>query len=180
VTQAPEQSGRPPIRARSGRRPIPPLIFLLVLVVGALLVWWNVLHADQAKQGATSAACASAAKPPPKLDPQTVHLRVLNATDRSGFAQEVATKLQQRGFLVDEVGNDSSGRTVSGVGEVRHGSRGDQQAAYVALYVPSAQDYTDTRATAVVDVVIGPQFSDLATAEQVAAALTRPVKPSGC
>jgi hypothetical protein len=180
VTQAPEHSGRPPIRARSGRRPIPPLIFLLVLAVGALLVWWNVLHRDEATQGSTSAACASAAKPPPNLDPHTVHLRVLNATDRAGFAQDVAAKLQQRGFVVDEVGNDSSGRTVSGVGEVRHGARGDQQAAYVAVYVPSAQDYTDTRATAVVDVVIGPQFSDIASAEQVATALSRPAKPSGC
>ena len=32
MTQAPEQSSGAPVRARSGRRPLPPLIFLLVLL----------------------------------------------------------------------------------------------------------------------------------------------------
>jgi hypothetical protein len=168
------------VRARSGRRPIPPLIFLLVLAVAALLVWWNVLHKDQAQTGASAAACSSAAKPPPSMDPKTVHLRVLNATTQSGLAQDVASQLQQRGFVIDEVGNDSTGRKVSGVGEIRHGPRGADTASYVALYVQGATDYKDTRATTQVDVVVGPGFTGVATAEQVAAALRPGAKPSGC
>ena len=180
MSQGVEQASRPPVRARSGRRPIPPLIFLLVLAVAALLVWWNVLHKDAAQSGSSAAACSSAAKAPPSMDPKTVHLRVLNATDQAGLAQDVGSQLQQRGFVIDEVGNDSTGRKVSGVGEIRHGPRGTGTASYVALYVHGATDYKDTRATAQVDVVVGPGFAGIASPEQVAAALSPGAKPSGC
>lgn len=180
MTQGLDQTGRPTVRARSGRRPIPPLIFLLVLAVGALLVWWNVLRTD-GSGSAQSSACASATAAPPSLDPKQVHLRVLNGTDQQGLAQEVAGQLQSRGFVVDEVGNDSSGRKVSGAGETRHGPRGASTAAYVRLYLPGAGDYTDTRATSQVDVVIGPGFDKLASPQDVAAALSSAAKPSeGC
>jgi hypothetical protein len=180
VSQGVDQASRPPVRARSGRRPIPPLIFLLVLAVGALLVWWNVLHKDEGQSASSAAACSSAAKPPPSMDPKTIHLRVLNATDQSGLAQQVASTLHDRGFVVDEVGNDSSGRKVSGVGEIRHGPRGAETASYVALYLRGATQYQDTRATAQVDVVIGPSYDNVASPEQVAAALSPGAKPSGC
>ena len=57
----------------------------------------------------------------------------------------MATALQERGFVVDEVANDSSGREVTGVGELRHGPRGTDAAAYVRLYLPNSGDYLDTR-----------------------------------
>jgi hypothetical protein len=164
-------SDRPPVRARSGRRPLPPLIFLLVLAVAALGVWWYVLHRGDAAQQARDAACASAADAPPSLVPSTLSVRVLNATDQQGLAQTVAKDLQSRGFTVSEFGNDSSGRTIAGVGEIRHGARGRQSAAYLRVYLPGASDYLDTRATATVDLVIGPDFKQLATPDQVAAAL---------
>ena len=179
MSQGVDQASRPPVRARSGRRPIPPLIFLLVLLVGSLLVWWNVLHKDAGQSG-SSASCSSAAKPPPSMDPKTIHLRVLNGTTQPGLAQEVATQLQQRGFVVDEVGNDSTGRKVTGVAEVRHGPRGTETASYVALYVPGATDYKDTRATTQVDVVVGPGYDGVASPQQVSAALSPGAKPSGC
>ena len=42
------------------------------------------------------------------------------------------------------------------------------------LFLPGAGDYLDTRADATVDVVIGPEFTTLATADEVAAALAPP------
>jgi hypothetical protein len=69
------------------------------------------------------------------------------------------------------VANDSSGREVTGVGELRHGPRGNEAARLVRVYLPDAGDYPDTRADATVDVVVGPEFSTLASAEEVAAAL---------
>lgn len=180
MSQGVDQASRPPVRARSGRRPIPPLIFLLVLAVGSLLVWWNVLHKDAGQSDSSAAACSSAAKAPPSMDPKNVHLRVLNATNQAGLAQQVAAQFQQRGFVVDEVGNDSTGRKVSGTGEIRHGPRGTGTASYVALYVRGATDYKDTRATAQVDVVVGPGYNGVASQEQVAAALRPGAKPSGC
>jgi hypothetical protein len=59
---------------------------------------------------------------------------------------------------------------------VRHGRDADGASAarYVALYVPGAGDYTDTRATSQVDLVIGPGFrfpDDLASAADVKSSL---------
>ncbi len=169
-----ERSGRPPVRARSGRRPLPPLIFLLVLALAAAGVWWNVLRQHQAQEAEAAEACATAQQAPPSLDPTTLSIRVLNATDRGGLAQQVAGDLQARGFTVAEVGNDDSGREVAGPGEVRHGPRGADAARYLSVYVPGSTLYPDTRATAQVDLVLGPAFefpTSLAAAEQVAAAL---------
>ena len=162
---------RPPVRPRSGRRPLPPLIFLLVLAVAAVAVWWYVIRQEDQKVAAQQAACSTVAAAPPSLDPGTVTLRVYNATDTAGLAQTVAKALKERGFTVGEIANDTSGREVTGVGELRHGPRGTDAAAFVRLFVPGAGDYPDTRAAAMVDVVIGPDFSTLATPDQVAAAL---------
>ena len=165
---------RPPVRARSGRRPIPPLIFLLVLALAAAGVWWNVLRQHEAQSAEEAEACASAQEAPPSLDPTTLSVRVLNATDRGGLAQQVATELQNRGFTIAEVANDDTDREVTGPGEVRHGPRGTDAAAFVALFLPGAGNYPDTRATTQVDLVIGPEFewpTSLATPEQVAESL---------
>jgi len=172
VTQV---TGRPPVRARSGRRPIPPLVFLLVLALAAAGVWWNVIRKDAARQAEEAQACATAQAAAPSLDPTTVSVRVLNATDEAGLAQKVAGDLTGRGFVVAEIGNDDSGREVAGPGEVRHGPRGSDAAAFVALLLPGAGDYPDTRATETVDLVLGPEFvfpDSLATPEAVAAALS--------
>ncbi|MGY1670463.1 LytR C-terminal domain-containing protein [Geodermatophilus sp. SYSU D00710] len=161
----------PPVRRRD-RRPVPPLVFLLVLALAALGVWWKVLSDEGNRAEADEAACATAEAAPPSLDPSTLSVRVFNATDRAGLAQEVAAELQGRGFVVEEVANDPSDREVTGTGEVRHGPRGDESARYLALFLPGAGTFLDTRATAQVDLVIGPDFTELATPEQVAATLS--------
>jgi hypothetical protein len=168
-----EPSDRPPVRSRSGRRPLPALIFLLTLALLALGVWWNVLQQDSARDRARAAACSSASAAPPSLDPATVTLRVYNASEQAGRAGEVAAALQARGFVVSEIANDPRpDLEVAGVGELRFGPRGASTAQYVRLYVPGATDRADTRATAIVDVVLGPDFAGLASAEQVAATLS--------
>ena len=153
-----ERTDRPAVRARSGRRPLPPIIFLLVLAIAALGVWWNVFRTDSQHEAAQKAACSTASAAAPSLDPTTVHLRVRNATETQGQASKVAQALQALGFVVDQTDNDDSGRKVKGVGEIRFGPRGADTARFVGLYVPKATLYQDTRATAVVDVVIGPDF----------------------
>ena len=171
---------RPPVRPRSGRRPLPPLIFLLVLALAALATWWYVLRQEKQQVAQEEQACQSAEAAAPSLDPATIHLRVLNATDTAGLATTVGTSLSERGFVVDEVGNDSSGREVTGVGELRHGPRGADAADYMRLLLPGAGDFLDTRATEQVDVVIGPEFATLATPEDVAAALAPAKDAKAC
>ena len=175
-------AARPSVRPRSGRRPLPPLIFLLVLAVAAGAVWWTVVRQDNARNAEEAAACASAEMAPPALDPGTVSIRVYNATDEGGLAQRVADDLRARGFAVGEVANDPrSERVVEGVGEVRFGPRGRDQARFVAAYLPGAGDLQDTRATAEVDLVLGPQFTALASDDEVAAAVAQGADaPIGC
>ncbi|MGY2130193.1 LytR C-terminal domain-containing protein [Blastococcus sp. SYSU DS0617] len=165
---------RPPVRARSGRRPLPPLIFLLVLALVAFGVWWNVFRQDAARQAEQDAACETAESAPAALDPATVSVRVFNASDQAGIAQAVADDLGARGFTIAEVANDPTGREVTGVGEVRHGVGGKSTAAFLALYLPGAGLWQDVRATQQVDLVLGPDFvigESLATDDAVNAAL---------
>ena len=162
---------RPPVRPRSGRRPLPPLIFLVVLAVAAVAVWWYVIRQEEQHTAAHQAACSTASAAAPSLDPASITLRVYNATNTAGLATQVADALKARGFTVGEVANDTSGRTVTGVGELRHGQPGNDAADYVRLFIPGAGDYPDTRADDTVDVVIGPDFKTLATADEVAKAL---------
>ncbi|GAB3323478.1 hypothetical protein GCM10027451_47040 [Geodermatophilus aquaeductus] len=161
----------PPARPRRDRRPVPPLVFLLVLALAALGVWWKVLDDAGAREDAAQAACETAAAAPPSLDPGTVTVRVYNASDLAGKAQEVADQLTQRGFVVDEIANDPTDREVPGPGEIRHGARGTDAARYLALFLPGAGSFQDTRADARIDLVIGPDFPGLASPDDVAATL---------
>jgi len=169
---------RPP---GSRRRPLPALIFLLVLALAALFVWWNVLGDEHARNEAQAAACSSASEVPEPLDPATVTLNVYNASDKVGAAGQVRTTLESRGFVVTEAANDPTDNEVEGVGELRYGSAGSAAAAFMRLYLPGATDRRDTRATGTVDLVIGPDFTELATQEQVDAALAESASAqSGC
>jgi hypothetical protein len=172
VASSPAQSGRgpdrPPVRARSGRKPVPPLVFLLVLALATTAAWIWVFSSGHTT---TTASCTPAA---PSMAPGSVTVHVLNASQKQGAASAVAKELQARGFQVGAPDNDRSGRDVTGVGEIRFGARGRQQAAYLNAYLPGATRYQDTRATAVVDVVIGPDYQSLATQQQVTAAIEAP------
>jgi LytR cell envelope-related transcriptional attenuator len=174
-----EIADRRPSGARR-RRPLPGLIFLLVLALGALFVWWNVLSDEHARDEAQAAACSSATAVPDALDPASITLRVLNATDVAGQAGVVAQTMTSRGFTVSETANDPTDNKVTGVGELRFGPRGKKAAAFLALYLPGATNRADTRATDVVDLVIGPDFKALATQEQVDAALNPAAAKTGC
>lgn len=174
---APPQ-GRPALPRRvSSRRPIPPLILLVVLAVIALGVWFKVLQTEEARPAADDEACPT----PPAvtaLDTATIEVRVLNATPTEGLAAQVTAEFQGRGFVVTATDNDRSGRTVAGVGELRYGPRGAAQAAYTALFVPGITLTRDTRADALLDVVLGPEYAGLAANEAVAEALATPVTPT--
>ena len=165
---------------RRTRRPIPALVFLLVLALAALGVWFNVLSNEEEKDEARAAACSSAvAAVPAAVDPATVTVNVLNAGDVAGKAGEVATTLQSRSFVIGLRENDRSGNEVTGVGEVRYGPGREELARFVAVQLPGATLRQDTRAEATIDLVIGPTFAGLASPEAVEAALTPPTGAAG-
>lgn len=162
-------STRAPSR-RSLRRPIPPLIFLLVLALLALGVWWQVLQRDEERIAAAKPPCLSLSPGAPPIDPASVQLRVYNASRTEGLAMAVGAELSSRGLQVVGVANDPVDRDVQGVGEIRFGPAGVAQAIFIAANFPELLRVPDTRSDPVVDVAIGPGYTGLLPAEQVPAA----------
>lgn len=163
-------STRAPSR-RSLRRPIPPLIFLLVLALLALGVWWKVLQRDEERLAAAAPPCLSISAGAPAIDPATVQLRVYNASSTEGLAMAVGNELSSRGLQVVDVDNDPLDREVQGVGEIRFGPTALAQAIYIAANFPELLQVPDTtRSDTVVDVAIGPGYAGLVPPEQVPAA----------
>lgn len=155
---------------RSLRRPIPALIFLLVLALVAVGVWWQVLQRDEERLAAEPDPCATASAAPVAVDPAAVQIRVFNASEVEGLAAQVGTELVGRGLQVTEVANDPTDRDVQGIGEIRFGRGGSSQALFVAANFPGLLSVPDTRSNAVVDVALGPGFVGLVPLEQVPAA----------
>lgn len=164
-------SAAPAPSRRSWRRPIPPLIFLLVLALVAVGVWWQVLQRDEERRAAAPDPCATADAAPVSVDPAAVQIRVYNASDIEGLAAQVGTELQVRGLQVTEVANDPTERDVQGIGEIRFGQRGRSQALLVAANFPGLLSVPDTRSNAIVDVALGPGYAGMVPPEQVPAAL---------
>jgi hypothetical protein len=177
-----------PAGPRRARRPVPALILLAALSVLTLVVWWQVLHRGPDSVGAQT-TCQAPTLTAIALDPRTVKLRVYNATERLGLAKGVADQLRKRGFSIAATSNDPLGgsRRVQGVGELRYGPGGANQALLTSLYFPGIRLSQDPRTDAIVDVAIGPGYKTVANAAQVtqakqkAAAQARSgTVPAGC
>ncbi len=170
--------------ASSIRRPIPAIVFILLLSLVSGLVWWRVLHRDPAQgttTGATagSSSTASATKTPPRCvtvtgrppvwpAPKSVTVRVLNATNRSGLAGSVTKAMKKRGFKAVKPGDDAASADT----EVRYGPGGASAARLVQLYLPGSRLVSSTvkssvAKSGVVVVSLGTSYKALATSAQV-------------
>jgi hypothetical protein len=161
---------RPPGRRRT-RRPVPALVLLVALSVLAAVVWMRVLHRGAAESVAS--ACPGGSKTGVlTLDLRRVKVRVYNATERAGLARQVADQLRRRGFSIAATSNDplSETKVVAGVGELRYGAPGADQATLVSWQFPGIRLAEDPRTDAIVDVAVGPAYRRLATAAQVSQA----------
>lgn len=170
--------GRVP-RRRPVRKPAPVFILLGVLVVVAIIVWWQVFHPDNASGNRAALCNPKADANIAKMNPATVQVRIYNSTDTAGLAQGVSTELTKRKFKVVATSNDPLGREVKGVGEIRYGPDGAQQAAFVGFQVPGVKMLVDTRSGPVVDLAIGPEYKQLATPRAAAQAAQKAAKEAG-
>ena len=108
----------------------------------------------------TNASCNKTASNT-ALAPHDVTLNVYNATDKIGLAAAVALALQKQDFTIATVDNDPLGRTIPGVGEIRHGDSGLEGSALAAQRLPGAVLVLDSRMDASVDVVLGNKYKVL-------------------
>ena len=164
----------------SVRRPIPAVVFILLLSLLSAIVWYRVLNRSPASTPKASApathACVKkpATTTPTKAKPvawpatAAVHISVLNGTQRNGLAKSVATELKGRGFKIGAVTNDPTGPIA--VTQVRYGTTMATAARLLSLYLPGSTLVPNKTKTVTVVVSLGSSYSHLSTNAAVAKA----------
>jgi LytR cell envelope-related transcriptional attenuator len=163
------------------------------LAVLGLLGWGTLQLIDVftgGKKGtvaASKAGCRTKAAPAAQVralpKPGDITVNVYNATQRTGLAKDTADALKKRGFKIGAVGNAAKefDKKVKGTGILLGPADArNTSLAVLATQLTGAQQRTDTRKGATVDLIIGDAFKGLTTptaAQQALTALTAP-KPT--
>ncbi len=183
----------------SVRRPLPAVVFILLLSLLSAIVWYRVLNRTPAtadKGTATTTTSRSCAPKPatkttgkakttapsravPVVWPRTAAVRVivLNGTTRAGLAKSVAGQLRTRGFTISSITNDKVD-TVTAT-QVRYGPALATAAKLVQLYLPGSRLVPNSGKAATVTVSLGSSYSRLSTDAAVAKA-KRTTTTVGC
>lgn len=106
--------------------------------------------------------------------PDSVVVNVYNSTNRAGLASTVAQDLSLRGFRINKVENDPLGVSLRGVGEIRFGSKGVDNARLLQFYFPDAVMVEDDRSGPRIDISLGRGFEAVQDDGLVAASLASP------
>ena len=185
-----------PVRRTPARRP---RWLVVVLVVVSMLVLFAVgfaaalLLADQRQSTLVTAAedqaqgtpgealpepepCETTLVAPAEVlpRPDTVVVNVFNSTQRGGLAGTTAQQLSQRGFRINKVENDPLGVSLRGIGEIRYGPNGVDNARLLEFHFPGAVLVDDGRAGPRVDIALGRGFESIEEQALVAATLASP------
>lgn len=107
-----------------------------------------------------------------------VSVTVLNGSDRAGLAGSVGELLGDRGFLIENLGNDSRGPVLS---LISFGAEGVAQAYTLHAHIPDAQLVLDARTGTSVDLTVATSFTTLAALDAVTLDPAAPLEPvTGC
>ena len=106
--------------------------------------------------------------------PDSVIVNVYNSTQRAGLAGTTAQELSQRGFRINKVENDPLGVSLRGIGEIRFGPAGADNARLLEFFFPGALLVDDGRSGPRIDVSLGRGFEAIADQGVVAATLASP------
>ena len=106
--------------------------------------------------------------------PDGVVVNVYNSTNRGGLAGSTAQELSLRGFRINKVENDPLGVSLRGVGEIRYGVNGADNARLLQFFFPDAVLVEDDRGGPRVDISLGRGFEAIEEQGLVAASLASP------
>lgn len=174
------------------RRPLPALIVIGVLCLGAVFVWVNAImsradinEAIKCDPPATPAAGVTftslghdALDDRTPIPPDKVAVKVLNASKIRGQGGITTESLRALGFT--QIGTPEDDPAYPGEakanchGQIRFGENGAAAARTVSLLAPCTELIKDTRQDATVDLMIGTNFGDVrptAPAAQIMAQL---------
>jgi len=151
------------------------LIFVAVLFVTAGIVVIMAVSRDSQNKASQTLSCAAGEVPAhndmPKQD--TVTINVYNGTSRVGLAEDIGAQFKNRGFKVAKMETAppaANGKPYDNVATITYGPDAVGSAYLVSAYflVKVATMHFDIkRKGAVVDVVLGTQFQQLATTTEV-------------
>ncbi len=95
-----------------------------------------------------------------------ITVRVLNGTNSAGLATAVGEELENRGFVLQSVGDYDSSSVLART-EIRFGSNAIAKAYTVASHFSDAVLRMDDREDQLIDVIIGSSFYDLKDSDKV-------------
>lgn len=154
-------------RRPGGRRPIPPLIFLIVLAILAVAVWWQVIRKNDDQTAKESAPCTLTASEQQLADLNNmgnIKVVVLNGSSQTGLAASIQAELTGRGFTVLSIGN-ANGSSYTSAGAIEYGTGSEFQASVVAAHFPDFQvDRSNHITDGSINVIAGQDYAGLADA----------------
>lgn len=132
-------------------------------VLAGLLALSGVVACDSSdKPAATKTAtptCTPLPKPTMAIAANTIPVRIYNASDTGGLAQDVAIELRARQFRVLSTGNYTGDATPAPYATITYGSIGRQIALTLAQQVKNPKLVQDDRLDPSVDLVLGTKFA---------------------
>ncbi|MFF5081095.1 LytR C-terminal domain-containing protein [Actinoplanes sp. NPDC000266] len=163
------------------------LVVVGVLAVAAV-VFVIVALVKDSQGGATSGAGCPEGAPMVDTrlpdDPAEVTVKVFNGTNTTGLADSVTSEFKNRRFTVQKPAESKT--KFKGVAEIRFGpdTVGKAQLLRAYFLAQSKMSYNAKRKGAVIDIVIGNEFRQLATTTEVNQSLVEvgepTVPPGGC
>jgi len=165
---------------------------LITILMACMLVLGYGVATYLVRQQQAPAATASQSAPAgqPTVDPcstapqrlgdglpvkDAVVLNVYNGTSKQGMAAQAALDFKREGFRILSIANDPRKVELKGVGEIRFGPGARKAAKLVEYYLAGAKMVELKRDDTVVDVALGPAYTQLADGDAVAAFLAEPV-----
>jgi hypothetical protein len=146
-------------RRRRIRGPFTLLVLVGLLSSAAWYGWDSVLNVEPAP-GPTEVCTTPKPKEKQRISAQTVTVNVYNAGKISGLANRTADLLRQRGFTVDQVGNDPYDSTIKAV-EVRGRHKDAPEVLLVGEQLAGETRRGDERTDTSVDVILGNEYDGL-------------------
>lgn len=171
------------VRRPGGRRPVPPLIFLLILAILALAVWWKVIRKDETTRSAEAAGCTKTASSQVITELSNmaaIRVHVLNGSTQQGLAASIQAELTARGFTVLDIGNYQADRSITSAGEIHYGPKGEfgarvlkhETVGFELVSVPSTTDDAVT-------LIAGQGYKGLVTPEKAAPQVKKEIEDEG-
>ena len=157
------------------------LVVVGVLAVAALVFVITALVRDS-QGGTTNGDKCPAGAPMADVtlpdDPAEVTVKVYNGTNTAGLAESVTNEFKNRRFTVQKAAESKT--KYKGVAEIRYGpdSIGKAQLLRAYFLAQSKMTYNPKRKGALIDIVIGSQFRQLATTTEVNQSLVEVGEPT--